>query len=422
MNQYTFLLGLIFGYQTSLAFNPKPEDSSIIRQEALDKFGKHDYNGAIDLIKKALKERPNDAELYCDLGRYYHYRAYDSRPMINYNRQYSDSIISFLDKSISLKPSYREPFYWLHAEFGARALIALQNKDVARCKKEYQTAIKKGALPKWMLEWGRNALNSCEAKAILFTYGDIPLNAITSVQILENYRKDVTVIPIGFSARPGYVKLFKYGVKNGITSVKIRFSDEQIMDMRPYKWDSINLSIKIPENLKQKYKIENNFFQWTLAPDMTSEGSTILSPWGAFLSEIIEANEFERPIYFTNTLREGSLLGLLPFTINCGIVRKLVPLATKNKSFEFDNEVVEKVILNKNNFKDFKDIDLHDFPGNSNILSLYYSSLYYLADSYNKNGEKDKIPMILDLLKNELYSSSLNSDRYFNWINSMYKK
>ncbi len=396
--------------------------SQSYRQDALKKFEKQDYNAGIELLKRAVKENPNDAELYCDLGHYYHYRAYDSRPLINYNRNYSDSIISFLEKAVSMKPGYREPFRWLDAEYGARADDALLNRDVKRCKKEYQNAINKGAIPKWLLEYGRNALSSCDANAILFTFGDVTFNATSCVQIIENYRKDVTILPLGLVGRPGYVKLYKYGIRKNVTPVKIRLSDEQIMEMRPYKWDTLSLHIRIPEPVKQKYKIENDYFTWDLAPDMTSDGSTYLSPERAVFAEIIEANAFERPVYFADGFYEELLCGLFPFTTNCGIVKKLVPFITKGTSFEIDTEVMEKIVLNKQNLKDFKDVERHNIPVYSNALMSCYVNLWHLANYYNKKGEKDKIQRILELLKGELFSSTLNSDQFYNWINDIYKK
>jgi hypothetical protein len=155
---------------------------------------------------------------------------------------------------------------------------------------------------------------------------------------------------------------------------------------------------------------------------MTSDGSTYLSPWRALFAEIIEANAFERPVYFADGFYEELLCGLFPFTTNCGIVKKLMPFITKGTPFEVDNEVMEKVILNKQNLKDFKDVDSHDIPVYSNALMSYYVNLWHLADFYNKKGEKDKIKRILELLKGELFSSSLNSDRYLKWINDIYNK
>jgi hypothetical protein len=293
---------------------------------------------------------------------------------------------------------------------------------VKRAKQEYKTAFTKGAMPDWLLEYGRNVLRACDKNAILFTNGDLSFNATSYAQIIENFRKDVTIINVALAERPGFVKIYKYGIKNSITPVKIRFSDEQIMLMRPYKWDTLILKIKLPEHVKQEYKMENDYFNWDLTPDMTSEGSTYLSAWRAVFAEIIEANAFERPVYFAAGFREETLCGLLPFTINCGMVRKLVPFKTKDTPFEIDSALTEKIYFNKDHFKDFKDVEWHGFPNESQILMNCYGDLWRLADFYKRKGEKEKILMILDLLKGELFSNTLNSDRYYTWINDMYKK
>jgi hypothetical protein len=376
---------------------------------------KQDYNQVIKIIQDSLKVNPNNARLYCELGHYYHYRAYDSRPLIGYNQNYSDSIINFLDRAIALKPDYRESYYWLHAEYGGRARNAILNNQIRKCKQEYQTAVNKGAMPNWLLEFGRNTLNSCDSSAILFTLGDLAINSIQCLQIIDHYRTDVTVIPIGYSGRTNFTKLYKYGIDNVVRPVKIRFMDDQIMEMRPYKWDTLDIKVKINTKIKQQYSLENDYLIWSLAPDIISEGSTFLSPWLALFAEIIEANQFERPIYF-GVVGEKEFVGLYPYTINCGIVRKLVPFNTKGTEYEMDNKVFERVLLNKNNFKDFKDVEKNNFPGRSQFLLNYHVAFYNFSEYYSKRGMKNKTSQLKDFIRKNLSSEILKTDNYLNWI------
>jgi hypothetical protein len=382
-------------------------------KSALDK---QDYNEVIRLLKDSLLINPNDSKLYCDLGHYYHYRAYDWRPLIGYKESYSDSVLYFLEKAISLNSDYREPFYWLHAQYGARATEAIENNQITKYKHEYQSAKDKGAMPKWLLEFARNTLNSCDSDAILFTYGDLTLNAISYIQLFENHRKDVSVIPIGFCGSPSEAKLHKYGIKNIIKPVKIRFSDDQIMGMKPYPWDTLDVKVKFSSKLKHLYDLETDYFTWRLAPDMTSKGSTYMSPWLALFAEIIEANQFERPIYFSIGFREEALAGLLPYTINCGIVYKLVPFITKGSVFEMDTTVFEKVLLNKSSFVDFKDVEVNNFPDNSQILLNYHFALWQLSEYYKKMGIKNKTAQLKDFIRNYVSSDILKTDTYLNGI------
>ncbi len=376
---------------------------------------KQDYNEVIRLLKDSLQKNPNDPKLYCDLGHYYHYRAYDWRPLIGYNQTYSDSIMFFLEKAISIDPNYREPYYWLNAQYGARARDAISSNQTAKYKHEYQSSRDKGAMPKWLLEFARNTLNSCDSNAILFTYGDLTLNAISYLQLFEKLRTDISAIPVWFSGRPGNAKLYKHGVKNIIKPVNIRFSDEQIMEMRPYQWDTLNIKVKVSSKVKHQYNLNNDYFNWKLIPDMTSDGSPCMSPWLALFAEIIEANQFERPVYFAAGFRKESLAGLLPYTINCGIVKKLVPFLTKGTTFEFDIKVFEKILLNKNNFVDFKDVEKNNFPNNSQMLLNYHGAFWQLSEHYKKYGIKNTVSL-KDFIRSNLSSEILNTDAYLNWI------
>ena len=52
-----------------------------LKEQALEKFKVEHYDDAISLLEQALKQSPNDAEIYYYLGWFNHYRAYDSRPL-----------------------------------------------------------------------------------------------------------------------------------------------------------------------------------------------------------------------------------------------------------------------------------------------------------------------------------------------------
>jgi len=55
---------------------------SDFKQKALEQFGKQNYPEAIFLLKQALSENTDDAEIYYYLGYFSHYIVYDSRTFI----------------------------------------------------------------------------------------------------------------------------------------------------------------------------------------------------------------------------------------------------------------------------------------------------------------------------------------------------
>ncbi len=109
----------------------------------------------------------------------------------------------------------------------------------------YKLANEKGAYPDWLKEFGRNFLKRCDINAILFTGGNADFDICTYLQLHENLRTDITLIPIGNIDRPWYIQFLKKGLKNGVRNINIGFNDQQIMDIHPFKWDTTNFSIQI---------------------------------------------------------------------------------------------------------------------------------------------------------------------------------
>lgn len=174
-----------------------------LKQQALDEFKNENYPKAISLLKQATSQNPNDAEIYYYLGYFSHYIIYDSRPFVKKSDEWSNQeVIKNLEKAIALYTNYGDAYYFIGAEYSARAWESLRNGNIKQYKKEIVTGREKGGYPDWLIEIGRNILKSCEPNAILFTGGDADFNATQYLQIVEDYRKDVSVIPLALLERP----------------------------------------------------------------------------------------------------------------------------------------------------------------------------------------------------------------------------
>jgi len=197
----TFLLLVIclYGQDTNL------------KKMAIEEFKNENYPKAIQILKKALKESPKDAEIYYYLGFFTHYNAYDTRPLAGYNSSLSDTVFNYLDKALALNPNYGDAKYFYAAEAGAAALNALKLKKFEKFNFYYRKAYNKGSFPDWAIEYGKITMDLCEKDAILFTHGDFILNVCWYLQVIENYRKDISVIPLAFLDRPWFVFELKQG-------------------------------------------------------------------------------------------------------------------------------------------------------------------------------------------------------------------
>ncbi len=381
---YVIFSNVIYGQETTL------------KNKALEEFKKEHYDKAISLLEEAVKNDSTDAEIYYYLGWFNHYKAYDSRPLQGYDFNYSTKIFKYLDKAIKLKPDYGNAKYFYGAECSGNAFIAMQNYDNEKLKYFYSLANKKGAYPNWLKEFGRNMLAACDKNAILFTGGNADFDICTYLQLHENYRTDVSIIPIGNINRPWYVQFLKNGLQGCVRKIDMNLTDKQIMDLHPFKWKTTKVSVPISEFHKTKFNLPVNYtFQWQITPDLSSENRTFLSPQRAILLQIIEDNFYKRPIFFSNFCTTSFYGGLDKYFQNCGLVSLLTPILTQNTNYQYDYTKIE-FLLQRKNLKFFKTIIQEDIPRISNVvISGYYSSLFYLLRS-NKKLKKDKLKTLFE--------------------------
>lgn len=394
---------LTFGQQISL------------KEQSIEQFKKENYSLAISLMEKALIDNPKDAEIYYYLGFFNHYNAYDSRPLQGYDSAYSQKVLTYLDKALEINSNYGDAKYFYLAECSAAAFKQYQNNNLTKVKQYFDKAYKKGAIPDWAIELGKNMLNSCDSDAILFTHGDFSLNICLFAQLHFDYRKDITIVPLVLLDRPSFV----LSLSNNVSSKVIRglntgLSKEQIMDIHPYKWDTLTVKLQVSPMLRNLYSLPVDYsMDWVIEPDLisnrmvakiegeTSRKRTYLSPIRAVLLSVIETNKWERPIYFTNTFESYFLAGLDKYFQNYGLVSKLTPIKTDKTQWKISLSGLENLVFNTNLDK-LKTIVDNDLPRASGIIGLYSSSYYWLADYYRSIGRKSDILKVIEKYKQNI--------------------
>lgn len=369
-----------------------------LKKKAMDAFENANYPEAISLLKEAVAKNPNDAEIWYYLGYYTHYLCYDSRPLTGYDEEWSNKILGYLEKAIKLDPNYGNAYYFTGSEHGVRALFALQDGNLEKVRKELRMGREKGGYPDWLLEYGRNTLNSCDSNAILITGGDPYIFPIWYLQFVEEYRTDVTAIPFALT-RPWFPLMLKNGGIFG--KVPISWSEEQILSMHLYKWKTRKMEIPIKKSIMEKYNIapEDSIIEFELEPDLESDTRTYLGAGRALIVDIIETNQWGRPIYYSPGIPKKYKVGLDDYFQLQGLVLELLPLNTKEHNLTINPEKMERILLNPESYRDFASVKEHDMPRVSRILNNYHSGLCYLANYYNAREKFAKAKEILDKIK-----------------------
>ena len=369
------------------------------KQTAVEFFGKGHYTQAVSILETAVRDHPQDAELHYLLGFYTHYLCYDSVPLIGFDQGVSDRILGHLETAIRLDPDLGDAYYFLGAEYGARAVDALRARDTRRLVRELKEGLQKQAFPKWMLEYARNMLRSCEKDAVLFTGGDAEYNPLIVIQQLESFRKDVTIIPAALLNRPWFVLILKQGLRGFLPALPIRWSEEQILDMHPYKAKDPSKEIPVSPQAVQRYGIDlpPDSLKLVFKPSLLSDtdGRTFLRTGDALVCEFLSANEWRKPVYFTMGSNLQSDLGLTPFLQMSGFVLKLLPVAADPHGLAMDVPSVEKILLDPENLKNFSDVTTHPMPRVMSLLNNYRTVLLNLAVLHQNTGHPDRARDVL---------------------------
>jgi tetratricopeptide (TPR) repeat protein len=366
------------------------------------------FNEAIDSLKHYISIDPENPELYYWLGRYAHYLVSDSRPYPGKGDQWSrEEVLKPLQKAIELKPDYGDAKYFLTAEYGARAMEALRQGDIKQCKQELLEAEKWGGFPLHIIEHCRNVLKSCDPNTILIIDSDAYINTILFLQVIEGYRKDISVIGETYLYRPWYIKLIRDGVPGILKSVPINMSDNLIMEMHDYKWKENDIILPIPENVRNKFNLNDSVtqFTWHVKPDINK---TMLQTATAMLINILEANQWARPVhYFWFGFRE--LNGLGDNMQIKGLTAEIVPVGVYGTSLEYDREKFESVMLNPENYFDYADIIINNQPR----VSYYFGQMcrgrilnyaIYLNTQGETEKSKEVIKKMNSLMPQEVWS------------------
>lgn len=407
--------------------------NSTLKKQALSAYQNGNYDESINLLKRALKESANDPEIYYYLGTAIQQKSYDSRAKGEYDYTNSEQVFNYLDKAIALDSTYGDAKYFYGVECSDNALNAMKNGNLEQAKYFYEKAYNKGAYPEWLIEFGYNLLISCDQNGILFAGGNADYDVCLYLQLIKDYRTDVTVIPIGNINRPWYIKLLKDGLEGGIKPVKINLTDEQISNIRPTKWKETEVSIYYDRAYQRGLRLPSDHkMKWLVEPDMDSrknyagsEAGSLrqyLSPQRTMLLQIIQDNYDERKIFFSNACESFFMAGLSLYTRNRGLVGELLPVKTVGTTILNDYEEMAK-LLTKANLKNYHTVKDSDIPKVSGILYLYHNSLVPLAGYYRLIKDEKELRNLLKTYSDCLRGVNKEDDEYYpSVLKIQYKK
>jgi len=362
-----------------------------LKQQAKAAYEQMLYPKAQALARQATEANPDDAEAWFLLGWYTHYRSYDSRPLSGFTRATSDSILRFLGRAVQLDSTLGDAYYFIGAEYGCRFREALCRGDVKQAKADLRAGRARGGYPDWALEYCRNMLRLCAKDAILIVDGDIVVNGVSYLQLVERYRPDVTVMYM--LSVPSYALLFKTGIPGAVVPAPISLSREQILGRQTFPWatDTVRVRVKAAALEELGLSSPDTVFEWEVATDSSS-------PWigmhTALLLDMVETNRWRRPMCFASGYRTPADIDSC--LQDCGLVRRLLPVRVADCGIGLDTLTMQRVFLGSSSYGSIADHKQHPMPRASGILYNYFNCLLTLATHYNRTGNTSDYDAVVE--------------------------
>lgn len=269
-------------------------------------------------------------------------------------------------------------------------------------------------------DYSYNLLQSCAPNSVLFTNGDNDTFPLWYLQDVEGVRRDVKIANLSLLNTNWYIKQLKNNDPYKVGTVKIRLSDGQIDEVQPVRWNATKVTVPLPKpgvgvsysDIMQKLgltdtaSVNQGAITWTMNPTLNFGNVQAVRVQDLMVKEIVEANNWERPIYFAVTCSEDSKIGLSDYLRMEGMAFRLVPQKRiANQEFVEPNVLAanlkEAVGYSKDYQPGFKFRGLNDptifFDDNHTRMVLNYRNAFLrLAIYHITNGNKQIAVKVLD--------------------------
>lgn len=276
-------------------------------------------------------------------------------------------------------------------------------------------------------DYSYNLLQSCAPNGVLFTNGDNDTFPVWYLQDVEGIRRDVKVVNLSLLNTPWYIKQMKENDPYNVGTLKIRYSDAQIEEIRPIAWESRAVSIPIPQNFKEglpqdlfnTYNVSDSSvlrqgaITFQMNPTLNFGNVKAIRVQDIMVKEIVESNIWERPIYFAVTCSEDSKIGLDEYLMMEGMSYRVVPEKRK-AGIEFINEEILKKQLFSNapsfskvykpgfNYRGLNDSTIFLDENHKRMTQNYRNSFIRLALYYLNSNKKDMTVKTLDMMDQKI--------------------
>lgn len=280
----------------------------------------------------------------------------------------------------------------------------------------------------------KNFLASCAPNAILFTGGDNDTFPLWYVQEVEGFRTDVRVVVLSYANTDWYIEqmtrqayesepfpytLSNYHYRQGGPN-DVLFYRQMVEQPVPAK-QFIDL---INEN-NPRLRTKSEYGEYNLVPSkdfyLDIDSASVLSkgiiPEGMedlivnrmswklrgnvmekkdlMILDLIVSNDWERPIYFNNTSKQGINFILDDYLIQEGQAYRLLPIKNNNASDFVNTEIMYDNLMNNFHYRELDNPDTYYNEDYRNFVLNHRSSFNTLGEALIEEGKEQKASEVI---------------------------
>ncbi len=284
----------------------------------------------------------------------------------------------------------------------------------------------------FQIDHARNLLGSCEPNAILFTGGDNDTFPLWYLQEVEGFRTDVRVKVLSYFNADWYInQLTRTYYDSPPFELKLSREGDQYGPYNPlYVRETVDVQISWSKymqallshspqlQIKTSTGGEAYFLPSRKLKLATSKGTLDVEVKGSYLQknemailDLIQSNDWDRPVYFNFTSLNSLNIQLKPFLQQEGLVYRLVPERSADGEVSFDIEKSYENLVTNADYSNLSDPLVHfnheDYESRM-ILPLKFA-VNELIEKLLSHGEEIKALEVSSFALEQLYFDHLET-------------
>ena len=277
-------------------------------------------------------------------------------------------------------------------------------------------------------DYAKNLLNSLAPNAIVFTNGDNDTFPLWYAQEVEGVRTDVRIVCLSLLNTDWYIKQLKsqWSHESAPLPIDMSFEDIDRITSRIDRWQPRTIEIPVDkERLKRAFAEDSNYKEeigvkpdtslqilqtgtdfeipvdsldeslvWNLqgrfyGQDQNGEGVYYMQVQDLMILEILQSNDWLRPVYFANTVSQSSMLGLEDYFRTEGKAYRVIPKKMESRYMgEIDTDI-HTDRLRKFEFTEWNNPDAYFDENIRRMLTNYRYSFLQTAETFMDQGQPD---------------------------------